>query len=53
MQSILDLTDEEFHQRVIDVVQRELGLAGYARFLRLFTFCTSLAPMPANRAFHA
>ena len=36
MRSILDLTDEEFHQRVIDVIQREFGLGGVARFIMTF-----------------
>jgi len=36
MRSILDLSDEEFHQRVIDVVQREFGLGGVARFIMTF-----------------
>jgi hypothetical protein len=30
------MTDEELEQHAFKVLSRELGLAGYARFLRLF-----------------
>jgi len=29
------LTDEQFERHVLDLIQRELGAAGLARFLRL------------------
>jgi len=36
MPSILELTDEEFHRQVCDVIQREFGLGGVARFIMTF-----------------
>ena len=30
-----DMTDEEFERHALAVLSRELGLAGYARYLRL------------------
>ena len=31
-----NMTDEELEQHAFNILSRELGLAGYARFLRLF-----------------
>ncbi|HEY5055779.1 MAG TPA: hypothetical protein VII58_06440 [Acidobacteriaceae bacterium] len=45
--AILDLTDEEFHRQICDAIQRELGLASYARFLRLF--CSGRGDYAAGR----
>jgi hypothetical protein len=33
---ISDMTDEEFEQRTLDAIQRELGLGGLARFIRTY-----------------
>ena len=33
---IADLSDEQLEQHAFAILARELGLAGYARFLRLF-----------------
>jgi hypothetical protein len=34
-----ELTDEELHQRGLEVLQRELGTLGAVRFLRLLGAC--------------
>ena len=45
--SVLDISDEDFRLRVYDVISRELGLTGYARFLR--TFCSGPGDYTADR----
>jgi hypothetical protein len=34
--AITEMTDQEFEQHTLTILSRELGLAGYARYLRLF-----------------
>jgi hypothetical protein len=41
------MTDEELEQHAFQVLARELGLAGYARFLRLF--CSGRGDYTADR----
>ncbi len=34
--AVEQMSDQEFQVHALDVLQRELGLEGYARFLRLY-----------------
>lgn len=45
--SVLDLPEDVFRQQVYSIISRELGLAGYARFLR--TFCSGKGDYTAER----
>lgn len=36
MAALAELTDEEFKEHALDILKRELGAAGFARFLRLY-----------------
>ena len=45
--SVLDLSEEDFRNRVFDIIARELGAAGYARFL--MTFCSGKGDYTAER----
>ncbi len=45
--SVLDLPEEVFRKQVYDIISRELGLAGYARFL--MTFCSGHGDYTAER----
>ena len=31
-----EMTDEQFRQHALEILQRELGLGGFARFLRVY-----------------
>jgi hypothetical protein len=42
-----NMTDEQLEQHAFQVLARELGLAGYARFLRLF--CSGRGDYTADR----
>ncbi len=45
--SVLDQPEEVFRKSVYEIVSRELGPAGYARFLR--TFCSGKGDYTAER----
>ncbi len=45
--SVLDLPEDLFRKQVYDIISRELGLAGYARFLT--TFCSGKGDYTAER----
>ena len=45
--SVLTIPEEAFRQQVYSIISRELGLGGYARFLR--TFCSGKGDYTAER----
>jgi hypothetical protein len=45
--SVLDVPEELFRKQVYDIICRELGPAGYARFL--MTFCSGKGDYTAER----
>ena len=45
--SVLDIPEDVFRHQVYEVISRELGLLGYARFLR--TFCSGKGDYTGER----
>jgi len=47
LMTMTEMTDEQFRQHVAEILCRELGIDGYARFLRIY--CTGTGDYTRDR----